>query len=119
MKLTREQFDAFEAWLDAKLALATYQARDGDMYGSLSESSRESETKADLMAVLVADKEPEPVEEPREWRAQLIGETGALRFGVIDQHGTWWTDQHGQKWKGSRENAKKRARELNRVDERT
>lgn len=60
MKLTREQFDAFEAWLDAKLALAAYQARDGDYYGPLSESSRESETKADLMAALVEDAQPEP-----------------------------------------------------------
>lgn len=76
-------------------------------------------THTDFMGNPVRPPADEPAE-PREWRAQVhTACEAAAEFGVVDKFGTWWTDQHGAVWKGTHENAKKRARELNRVGERT
>lgn len=61
VKLTREQFEALNAWIDAKIACATYQPREGDRarrdYGDLSGSIQESETTSALVNLLVCAQE--------------------------------------------------------------
>lgn len=114
MKWTSEQFDALVELVDAKVALANYKTSEGDYYGPLSESARVSEAQGRLRDLLVEEDEtPEPVEERRTWRADVPPDC-FYRFGVVDQHGTWWADKHGNVWSVmSLKAAKRKARELN------
>lgn len=105
-----EQFDGLVALMRA---IANSEAR----YPS---EQPDADQVADRVRAMFVeeDETPAPVEERRVWQHRIHTACGsACKFGVVDNHGTWWHEQrsgHVYLWTTlSQRAAKRKASELN------